>query len=68
MSIIEDFEANQTIQKSPLGIHLQGRFIEPANSHKFLGIILDQELQLKEHSAYTLEKGTRWIQQLTSRD
>ena len=32
-------------------------------THKFLGVILDQELQWREHVQYTLQKGTKWVTQ-----
>ena len=32
-------------------------------THKFLGVILDQELQWKEHIQYALQKGTKWVTQ-----
>ena len=31
--------------------------IKPAPSHKFLGVIVDQELRWKEHAAYAIAKG-----------
>ncbi|KAG2737855.1 hypothetical protein P692DRAFT_201666277, partial [Suillus brevipes Sb2] len=30
-------------------------------SHKFLGVIIDDELRFKEHAAYALAKGTKYI-------
>jgi len=30
-------------------------------THKFLGVILDQELRWKEHVQYALQKGTKWV-------
>jgi len=38
--------------------------IWPAKSHKFLGLIMDQELCFKEQAAHALAKGTRWVTQL----
>ena len=41
-----------------------GQFtIWPASSHKFLGLIMDQELRFKEQAAHALSKGTKWVTQ-----
>ena len=40
---------------------IQGHRIEPSKSCKFLGVILDEELIFKEHAAYTLTKGTKYV-------
>ena len=41
-----------------------GQFtIRPAPSHKFLGLIMDQELCFKEQAAHALAKGTKWVTQ-----
>ena len=37
--------------------------IKPVQSYKYLGVILDQELRFKEHTNYTLAKGTTWVNQ-----
>ena len=39
------------------GSEHRGTLIEMQESHKFLGVILDQELCFKEHAAYTHRKG-----------
>ena len=44
-------------------IALRGTHIHPSKSHKFLGIIIDQELNFKEHAASALAKGTKWVTQ-----
>lgn len=41
-------------------ITLRGTHIRPSKSHKFLGIIIDQELNFKEHTMSALAKGTKW--------
>ena len=46
-----------------LNIALRGTHICPSKSHKFLGIIIDQELNFKEHTASALAKGTKWVTQ-----
>ncbi|EED81350.1 predicted protein [Postia placenta Mad-698-R] len=38
--------------------------ITPSASHKYISVILDQELQFKEHVAYALGKGQFWAAQL----
>ncbi|KAF8478834.1 hypothetical protein JB92DRAFT_3279219, partial [Gautieria morchelliformis] len=37
--------------------------IEPTTTHKFLGVLLDQELRFKDHTNYVLAKGERFINQ-----
>ena len=44
-------------------INLPGQTISLSTTHKFLGVILDQELQFKEQVAYALDKGTKWTEQ-----
>ena len=44
-------------------INLPGQTIRLSASHKFLGVILDQELWFKEQGAYALDKGTKWTKQ-----
>ncbi|KAG2029192.1 hypothetical protein BDR03DRAFT_881567, partial [Suillus americanus] len=41
-------------------ITLSSHTIQPSRSHKFLGIIIDEELRFKEHAAYALAKGTKY--------
>src|SRR5882724_3593378 len=33
------------------------------STHKFLSVILDQELQWKDHINYVLQKGAKWVTQ-----
>ena len=42
-------------------ITIQGHHIEPSKAVKFLGIIIDDKLQFKEHAAYTIAKGTKYV-------
>jgi hypothetical protein len=44
-------------------IKIHDNIIEPKDTHKFLGFMIDQELQYKVHAAYALRKGTKWIEQ-----
>ena len=44
-------------------IVLQATEIPMVTVYKFLGILIYQELQWKEHVNYALQKGTKWISQ-----
>ena len=50
-----DFTMSKTKQRPQMSI--RGATIKPVPSHKFLGVILDQELRWKEHAAYAIAKG-----------
>jgi len=49
------------IQRCP--IFLQGVKVLAVTTHKFLGVILDQELCWRTHLHYALQKGTKWVSQ-----
>lgn len=53
-----DFSMNRTKDRPPLTI--QGATITPSPSHKFLGVIFDQELCWRKHTTYTMAKGARY--------
>ena len=53
-----DFSMNRTKERPP--IKVRGITIKPSTSHKFLGVILDQELRWKEQASYSLGKGTEY--------
>ena len=53
-----DFSLNRSKERPP--IHIRGIMIKPTKSHKFLGIILDQELRWQEQASYALGKGTEY--------
>ena len=40
---------------------LQGMVISPKTSHKFLGVLLDQDLRWHQQADYTLGKASKWI-------
>ncbi|KAF8440932.1 hypothetical protein L210DRAFT_3326110, partial [Boletus edulis BED1] len=42
-------------------IVINGHRIEPSPSYKFLGIIIDHELRFKQHAAYAISKGTKYV-------
>ena len=44
-------------------IRIRQHTIQSLNSHKFLGLIMDKELQFKEHAAHALAKGMKWVTQ-----
>ena len=39
---------------------IQGVVIDPSPTHKFLRVILDQELRWQEHTAYAVVKGAHY--------
>jgi len=45
---------------------LQGIKIPAVSTHKFLGVLLDQELCWKNHVNYALQKGIKWVTQYHS--
>ena len=50
-----------TVLRPPIVINQHT--VQPTTTHKFLGMIIDQELRFKEHANYTLVKGTKFIDQ-----
>ncbi|KAG2054172.1 hypothetical protein BDR06DRAFT_884733, partial [Suillus hirtellus] len=50
----------KTIPSPCPSIIIQGHTIPPSKSHKFLGVIFDQDLNFKEHAAYATAKGTKY--------
>ena len=40
---------------------LQGSLIKPSTSHKFLGVLLDQELRWQHQADYALGKASKWL-------
>ena len=44
-------------------IQLSNHVIKPTTSHKFLGVIMDQELHFKEYINYALAKGNKFMGQ-----
>jgi len=50
----------------PMQLHLiflQGVKVLVVANHKFLGVIINQELRWKEHMNHMLHKGTNWVTQ-----
>ncbi|KAG2065425.1 hypothetical protein BDR04DRAFT_1130401 [Suillus decipiens] len=56
--VINPNRRNKTLLASCQSITICNYIIEPSRSHKFLGIIIDDELNFKEHATYALAKGT----------
>ncbi|OCH84477.1 hypothetical protein OBBRIDRAFT_741574, partial [Obba rivulosa] len=44
-------------------LKLQQSTVSPTEAHKFLGILVDRALRFREHVAYSLAKGTKWVAQ-----
>src|SRR5882724_4358832 len=44
-------------------IYLQGVKVPATTTHKFLGVILDQELCWKDQCQYAVQKGVKWLMQ-----
>ena len=40
---------------------LQGTIISPKASHKFLGVMLDQDLRWHQQADYAIGKASKWI-------
>ena len=53
-----DFSLNRTKERPPL--LTQNFTITPSKTHKFLGVILDQELRWREQASYALGKGSQY--------
>jgi len=49
------------VQRFPIPV--EGEDIPVINTHKFLGVVLDQELRWKDQVNYAHKKGTKWIVQ-----
>jgi len=49
------------IQRHPIFLH--GMKVLAISTHKFLGVIIDKELQWREHVDYAICKGTNWVTQ-----
>jgi hypothetical protein len=49
------------VQRPP--IKIGQHVVKPTTTHKFLGLIMDQELRFKEHTNYALKKGETYINQ-----
>ena len=57
-----DFSRNKTRNRPTLTI--RNTQIKPAEHHRFLGLIVDQELTWKKHAGHAIAKGTEYVLQL----
>ena len=62
LALIDFTHRNSTKKRIPL--QLPYRQLEPSPSTKYLGIILDQNLNWKAQRAHAVEKGTKWASQI----
>jgi len=56
--------AHRSNKKARRNLTLPDITIEPSQSTKYLGILIDQHLNWKAQHAYTIEKGTKWTLQI----
>jgi len=57
-----DFSMN--CQKNRPNMHIQGSVISPTSTHRFLGVIVDQELRWNAQVDNSIAKGTAYVLQL----
>ena len=50
----------KTVPKKRIPITIAGKTTRPVKSHKFLGVIIDEELRFKEQLASAVAKGTKY--------
>ena len=62
LALIDFAHSSKAVARPPLT--LSGITIEPTKSTKYLGIMLDQNLNWKEQTAYIQEKGAKWAAQI----
>jgi len=53
--------ATQPVERKP--VQIRQVTVPAVNEHKFLGVVIDQELRWNVHISYALAKGTTWITQ-----
>ena len=58
-SVLIDFSRAKGIVHPDMA--LQGLLIKPSTSHKFLGVLLDQELRWQHQADYMLGKVLKWL-------
>ena len=58
-SVLVDFSRAKHVEQPSM--MLQGAVISPKASHKFLGVMLDQELRWHQKADYALGKALKWI-------
>src|ERR1700678_2795228 len=64
---IDPNNPRKRIKQAPIEIQLEDHLtVKTGTSHKFLGVILDDELRYKQHVDYALAKGTEWEARIRS--
>jgi ribonuclease HI len=58
--ILDEQNSCKTTPECCPAITIYNCTIQPLKSHKFLGMIIDENLNFKEHAAYALAKGTKY--------
>ena len=58
-SVLIDFSHSRTITHPPM--LLQGIVLTPQPAHKFLGVMLYQELRWNQQASYAVAKASKWI-------
>ncbi len=56
--------AHRNSSKERAQLQLPQQQLEPSTSTKYLGIILDQNLNWKAQQAHAVKKGTKWVTQI----
>jgi ribonuclease HI len=56
--VLVDFTRSRRITRTPM--KLNETQIQPCNSHRFLGVVLDQELRWNQQADHALAKATKW--------
>src|SRR5271168_2650149 len=65
--IIDPDNSRKRIKQAPVEIQLEDHLkVKTSSSHKFLGVILDDELRFKHHADYALAKCTEWEARIRS--
>ncbi len=55
-----DRQSNKRGQLQGTPLTLEGRIIHPQRTTKCLGVVIDNELQFREHAAQAIAKGAKW--------
>ena len=58
-SVLVDFSRDKRAERP--NMVLQGAIITPAASHKFLGIMIDQELCWHQQADFSLGRASKWV-------
>jgi ribonuclease HI len=65
--VVDPSNSRKRVKQAPVEIQLEDHLkVKTTPSHKFLGVILDDELRFKQHADYALAKGTEWEARIRS--